>query len=108
MVSSHSVSADRQAPRYPEAEGGGGRPFHEVQYLDLDLGDAADAGSPRSPAKTPLGREASTGTVYKTVDFVKTEAFNKTRQSVELERTSKDGPGPLSRSSVDVSRRGDT
>ncbi|XP_043188993.1 GRB2-associated-binding protein 1-like isoform X2 [Amphibalanus amphitrite] len=86
-----------------------GRPLHEVQYLDLDLADAAAAAPapPRSPAKTPLGREASTGTVYKTVDFVKTEAFNKTRQSVELERTTKDGSGPLSRSSADVSRRSD-
>ncbi|XP_037087610.1 GRB2-associated-binding protein 2-like [Pollicipes pollicipes] len=86
----------------------GGRPLHEVQYLDLDLGETGETGSPRSPAKTPLGREASTGTVYKTVDFVKTEAFNKTRQSVELERTKTDGPAPLSRSSVDVSRRGET
>ncbi|XP_037087607.1 GRB2-associated-binding protein 2-like [Pollicipes pollicipes] len=80
----------------------GGRPLHEVQYLDLDLGETGETGSPRSPAKTPLGREASTGTVYKTVDFVKTEAFNKTRQSVELERTKTDGPAPLSRSSVDA------
>ncbi|XP_063239900.1 GRB2-associated-binding protein 2 [Bacillus rossius redtenbacheri] len=51
-----------------------------VQYLDLDLGGAersptASAHSPRTP--TPAA------TVYKTVDFVKTEAFKRTKREVE-------------------------
>lgn len=96
----------RQVYYYAGVDGATARSPHEVQYLDLDLAEAAaEAGSPRSPAKTPVGRQASTGTVYKTVDFVKTEAFNKTRQSVEQERTSKADTVSLSRSSVDVSRR---
>ncbi|KAK9502972.1 hypothetical protein O3M35_011643 [Rhynocoris fuscipes] len=52
----------------------------EIQYLDLDL-DANDNTS--SPASTS---GETTGTVYKEVDFVKTEAFNRTRQKVEEER----------------------
>lgn len=48
----------------------------EVQYLDLDHSEAP-APSPKSPEKL------TTNTVYKTVDFVKTDAFNRMRQNVE-------------------------
>lgn len=50
----------------------------EIQYLDLDL-DSSDSGNPSSA-------EITRSTVYKEVDFVKTEAFNRTRQKVEEER----------------------
>jgi len=49
---------------------------HCVQYLDLDL--STPAASSSGPKK-----EEEPGTVYKTVDFIKTEAFNRTRQKVE-------------------------
>ncbi|PSN37264.1 hypothetical protein C0J52_17319 [Blattella germanica] len=59
--------------------------FEEIQYLDLDLDcDAANGGASASP-KSPE-RSQPTSTVYKTVDFVKTEAFNRTRQEVEKDR----------------------
>lgn len=57
----------------------------EIQYLDLDLdSDTSGVHSahlPRSPE-----RPVCTGTVYKTIDFVKTEALNHTRQHMEEER----------------------
>ncbi|XP_014262242.1 GRB2-associated-binding protein 1 [Cimex lectularius] len=53
----------------------------EIQYLDLDL-DTLDSTNPST--------SESSNTVYKEVDFVKTEAFNRTRQRVEEER--KNGP----------------
>jgi len=49
---------------------------HCVQYLDLDLSTPA-------PSTATPKREEEPGTVYKTVDFIKTEAFNRTRQKVE-------------------------
>jgi GRB2-associated-binding protein 1 len=58
--------------------------FQELQYLDLDLEWDASGGAssavqiPKSPE-----RVQTTSTVYKTVDFIKTEAFNRTRQEVE-------------------------
>ncbi|KAJ4451076.1 hypothetical protein ANN_02514 [Periplaneta americana] len=58
--------------------------FEDLQYLDLDLecdaasGTTATTQIPKSPERTQ-----PTSTVYKTVDFVKTEAFNRTRQEVE-------------------------
>ncbi|KAG1687174.1 Protein daughter of sevenless [Nymphon striatum] len=56
----------------------------EIQYLDLDLdGDAGQAADNKSPM-TPDKEAAST--VYKTVDFIKTKAFNETRQNVETFR----------------------
>lgn len=58
--------------------------FQELQYLDLDL-ECDASGSTVSTAqnlKSPE-RVQATGTVYKTVDFVKTVAFNRTRQEVE-------------------------
>uniref|UniRef100_A0A146ME69 Protein daughter of sevenless n=2 Tax=Lygus hesperus TaxID=30085 RepID=A0A146ME69_LYGHE len=50
----------------------------EIQYLDLDL-DSSENGTHTSASEASL-------TVYKQVDFVKTEAFNRTRQKVEEER----------------------
>ncbi|XP_066998791.1 protein daughter of sevenless isoform X2 [Anabrus simplex] len=63
-----------------------GKRLQEIQYLDLDL--ESDAGGSVAPTQTPKSPErvSTTGTVYKTVDFVKTEAFNRTRQRVEEER----------------------
>jgi GRB2-associated-binding protein 1 len=57
-----------------------------LQYIDLDLETDACVGgtSQGSLPCTPSG--AATATVYKTVDFIKTEAFNRTRQKVEEER----------------------
>lgn len=60
--------------------------MQEIQYLDLDL--ESDTGGSVSTLHLPKSPEgaAPTGTVYKTVDFVKTEAFNRTRQHVEERR----------------------
>uniref|UniRef100_A0A2R5L4S5 Putative pleckstrin similarity domain protein n=1 Tax=Ornithodoros turicata TaxID=34597 RepID=A0A2R5L4S5_9ACAR len=76
---SHSL----QAIRY-----GTGKKKGEIQYLDLDLdAETGSAQSPRSPE-----RAATSATVYRTVDFLKTKAFNRTRQNVEESyRTHKDG-----------------
>ncbi|XP_015118367.1 GRB2-associated-binding protein 2 isoform X1 [Diachasma alloeum] len=53
-----------------------------LQYLDLDLGATENfANAALPPAQSPPN-----STVYKTVDFLKTEAFNRTRQRVEEER----------------------
>ncbi|XP_012288174.1 GRB2-associated-binding protein 2 [Orussus abietinus] len=53
-----------------------------LQYLDLDLESRESfSSSTLSPAQSPPNT-----TVYKTVDFLKTEAFNRTRQRVEEER----------------------
>merc|ERR1711874_410930 len=45
-----------------------------VQYLDLDL----PAASPETEATALQQKTRQTNTVYKTVDFLKTEAFNRT------------------------------
>ncbi|KAJ9573822.1 hypothetical protein L9F63_008804, partial [Diploptera punctata] len=60
--------------------------FEDLQYLDLDLEKDAtnDITLPPQVVKSP--ERLITGTVYKTVDFVKTEAFNRTRQEVEKDR----------------------
>lgn len=50
----------------------------KLQYLDLDLESDSYNGPAPQPQKSP-GHQ----TVYKTVDFVKTEAFKRTRQCVE-------------------------
>lgn len=50
----------------------------QVQYLDLDL-----PGSQTVERKVDKVGEVVPATVYKTVDFIKTEAFNRTRQKVE-------------------------
>lgn len=61
------------------------RSQHEIQYLDLDLHPEAK----QSPKPTKAGTQkncagaAASSVVYKTVDFVKTEAFNKMRINVE-------------------------
>ncbi|XP_026476948.1 protein daughter of sevenless isoform X2 [Ctenocephalides felis] len=53
-----------------------------IQYLDLDLD--TDGTSNTLPPKSP-----GSSTVYKQVDFVKTEAFKITKQSAEKSRTEK-------------------
>ncbi|XP_011648407.1 GRB2-associated-binding protein 2 isoform X2 [Pogonomyrmex barbatus] len=53
-----------------------------LQYLDLDLKTTESFNSSTLPPAPSL----PSTTVYKTVDFVKTEAFNRTRQRVEEER----------------------
>ena len=69
---------------------------HEIQYLDLDL-DSIDNAIGISSASGSSGglvkkssenvHTPSTATVYKTVDFLKTEAFNRTRIEIEEERS---------------------
>lgn len=61
----------------------GSKHFEKLQYLDLDLESDAYNSSMNStqPPKSPGPQ-----TVYKTVDFVKTEAFKRTRQGVEAAR----------------------
>ncbi|XP_014229069.1 GRB2-associated-binding protein 2-like [Trichogramma pretiosum] len=54
-----------------------------LQYLDLDL-EASD--SSNNATAQPQHQAPPVSTVYKTVDFVKTEAFNRTKQRVEQER----------------------
>ncbi|CAG2108089.1 unnamed protein product [Medioppia subpectinata] len=88
------------------------RPFEgsEIQYLDLDLESDTNSQSPRTPNEHNHQRSGSTlsnkelslnasqsqaanpsgSTVYKTVDFVKTSAFNKMRVNQESYRNSKD------------------
>lgn len=58
----------------------GSKRLDEIQYLDLDLNKADNSPSPLPAQITP------TQTVYKFVDFVKTEAMNRVRQKVEEER----------------------
>lgn len=69
--------------------------FSTIQYLDLDFfGTSASSSSPSKsfePSSTvtsrPLASDANlNGTPYKTIDFLKTEAFNRTRQQAELQR----------------------
>ncbi|XP_017879365.1 GRB2-associated-binding protein 2 isoform X2 [Ceratina calcarata] len=54
-----------------------------LQYLDLDL-EATENFT--SSLGLPQTQSPPNTTVYKTVDFLKTEAFNRTRQRVEEER----------------------
>ncbi|XP_058798624.1 uncharacterized protein LOC131668456 isoform X2 [Phymastichus coffea] len=54
-----------------------------LQYLDLDLEKSENGDNATSAQSSQASLSA---TVYKTVDFTKTEAFNKTRQKVERER----------------------
>ncbi|GLH13073.1 Protein daughter of sevenless [Gryllus bimaculatus] len=87
----HRISQDDEQIYYYQQENrfipaGPGKRLQEIQYLDLDLD--ADASTsltsgqiPKSPERVP-----TSGTVYKTVDFVKTQAFNRTRQKLEEER----------------------
>ncbi|XP_053973774.1 protein daughter of sevenless-like isoform X2 [Hylaeus anthracinus] len=53
-----------------------------LQYLDLDL----EATESFTSSSLPPTQSPPNTTVYKTVDFLKTEAFNRTRQRVEEER----------------------
>jgi len=56
-----------------------------VQYLDLDLApaDGSFTDCPLTDRSSSRLRTGGGETVYKTVDFIKTEAFNRTRQKVE-------------------------
>lgn len=54
-----------------------------VQYLDLDHSSSQ---FPLTPLKQQPLRSPGASTVYKQVDFMKTEAFNITRQHLEKER----------------------
>ena len=66
---------------------GGSRRLDEIQYLDLDLDTDCALQSPKSPDRGQIHQVSST--VYKTVDFLKTEAFNRTRLTVEECRSKK-------------------
>ncbi|CAL4065003.1 unnamed protein product [Meganyctiphanes norvegica] len=65
----------------------------EIQYLDLDIADFPAHQSPKMlkppQSKVPIGAAAApqpsseSSVVYKLVDFVKTDAFNKTRRDVD-------------------------
>jgi hypothetical protein len=86
---------------------GGGRQteeIQEIQYLDLDhLESDSSLQSPKSPERGVLmhhhhtlphhhshhSHHQASSTVYKTVDFIKTEAFNRTRLKVEVDRYKK-------------------
>lgn len=65
------------------------RKFGEVQYLDLDLEsvDSTVSGPGLVKKSSENLHTPSTATVYKTVDFLKTEAFNRTRMEIEEERS---------------------
>ncbi|XP_065199794.1 GRB2-associated-binding protein 1-like [Planococcus citri] len=65
--------------------------FSEIQYLDLDLdsSDNANNNSGLVNKSTKNVHSPATATVYKTVDFVRTEAFNRTRIEIEEERSSR-------------------
>ncbi|XP_075990967.1 daughter of sevenless isoform X2 [Anticarsia gemmatalis] len=65
-----------------------------LQYLDLDLPNATTPKTSDGTRKTELnqsrassGVESDADSAYKTVDFVKTEAFNITRQDAEASRS---------------------
>ncbi|XP_065214666.1 GRB2-associated-binding protein 1-like [Planococcus citri] len=62
--------------------------FSEIQYLDLDL-DSSDSSNASGLVNksTKNVHSPATATVYKTVDFIRTEAFNRTRIEVEEERS---------------------
>lgn len=63
--------------------------FSEIQYLDLDLEstDSNQSGPGLVKKSSENVHTPSTATVYKTVDFLKTEAFNRTRIEIEEERS---------------------
>lgn len=61
--------------------------YHKLEYLDLDL-DNKTTQYPRSNISQPL-RSPGANTVYKKVDFMKTEAFNITRNNLEKERNAR-------------------
>ncbi|XP_059481715.1 GRB2-associated-binding protein 1 [Neocloeon triangulifer] len=65
------------------------RGFDKLKYLDLDMEMGGSAnGTLSSPRNKPSKSTLSLGppTIYNTVDFVKTQAFNRTRQEVETMR----------------------
>ena len=68
-----------------------GRQLDDIQYLDLDLESDSSLQSPKSPERGHhhQNHHQASSTVYKTVDFIKTEAFNRTRLTVEERRSKK-------------------
>lgn len=72
-----------------------GHQLDEIQYLDLDLESDSSLQSPKSPERGHHHpnhhhhHHQASSTVYKTVDFIKTEAFNRTRLTVEERRSKK-------------------
>lgn len=58
--------------------------FEKLQYLDLDL--ESDTNGASGHASFTVPRSPDSLTVYHQVDFIKTEAFMKTRRVVEEER----------------------
>lgn len=60
---------------------GGSKRWDDIQYLDLDLEGSGASPSAISNASTPPAH-----TVYKTIDFLKTEAIKRTRQTAEAQR----------------------
>ncbi|EEB09988.1 GRB2-associated-binding protein, putative [Pediculus humanus corporis] len=82
----HRKSPDNEPIYYFESSNNryipAGKKFTEIQYIDLDLDSDVNNTNTTNAAQTA----EPTATVYKTVDFLKTEAFNRTRQEVEEER----------------------
>lgn len=60
----------------------GSKQLDEIQYLDLDLDKADTSPSPLPAQIMPI----QTQTVYKKVDFIKTQAIITIRQGVEEKR----------------------
>lgn len=56
----------------------------KMQYLDLDLENSNSSFSTATPKPLPVKNQEDT--VYKKVDFMKTQAFNITRNLLEKER----------------------
>lgn len=60
--------------------------YHKLEYLDLDLDNLSGKVSNLNLHQQPQARPQAGDTVYKKVDFMKTEAFNITRNNLEKER----------------------
>lgn len=58
--------------------------YYKLEYLDLDLENLSSKFS--NACVQPQPRSPGANTVYKKVDFMKTEAFNITRYNLEKER----------------------
>ena len=61
----------------------------EVQYLDLDLEEAAEE-TERSPvfARSPPAPGSASPTDYKEIDFIKTKALSDVRKDLDTKRKS--------------------
>lgn len=80
-------------PRSSHRKTNTSKKFSEIQYLDLDLESSNKTSNSYTAGVGGLVKKSSenvhtpsTATVYKTVDFLKTEAFNRTRIEIEEER----------------------